>query len=160
MAPNHQQKNFGRQSASAMSLPESWARWGRVNLVGASIIGFGLLCFKYTTPTDEQLINRMSPEVRAQYERERSLRRKEQEELIKIVKQTSASNDPIWMTGPIKSPLEHKAFQLKNREQKEREIAAEEQHKELARIKKQIEEAQNEARKENEKSQKKGWFGW
>ncbi|GMM36367.1 Cbp4 protein [Saccharomycopsis crataegensis] len=146
-----------------MSETPLWMRWAKVNLVGAAIVGFGVLCFKYTTPSDEQLISRMSPEVRSQYEREKSLRRKEQEELIRIVKQTSASNDPIWMTGPIKSPLEHRAFQLKDKEKRERDVAAEEQQKELADIKKQIDEAQQTARLENEKamaSSGKGWLGW
>lgn len=61
---------------------------------------------KYTTPTDEELIARFSPEVRANYEKNKLLRQKEQEELMKIVRQTSQSNDPIWKTGKIASPFE------------------------------------------------------
>lgn len=136
-----------------------WAKWAKVNLVGFGIIGFGILCYKYTTPTDEQLISRMSPEVRSQYEREKDLRRKEQEELIKIVKKTSASNDPIWMTGPIQSPFEYKESQLMSKEKRERDIATKDQELELAQIRQKIEEAQNEAKKENEAT-KKGWFNW
>lgn len=146
-----------------MSERPLWMRWARVYFTGFAITGFGVLLYKYTTPSDEQLISRMSPEVRAQYEREKSLRRKEQEELMRIVKKTSASNDPIWMTGPIQSPLEHRAFQLKDKERREREAAAEEQQKELAEIKRKIDEAQAQARLENEKAlaeKNKGWFGW
>lgn len=134
-------------------------------MVGGSITGLGVVLFKFTTPTDEQLIAKMSPEVRAQYERERGLRRKEQEELIRIVKQTSASNDPIWMTGPIKSPLEARGEQMKVREQRERELADQRQQEELINIRKQIEEAQAKAHVENQKAEAasasgKSWFGW
>lgn len=89
----------------SMTLPV-WARWARVFLYGGSIIGSGVLLYKYTTPTDEELIARFSPEIRAEYEQGRLLRQKEQAELMKIVKQTSLSNDPIWKTGKIKSPFE------------------------------------------------------
>lgn len=83
-----------------------WFKWARILFTGASIIGTGVLLFKYTVPTDEELIARFSPEVRADYERNKALRRKEQEELMKIVQKTAASNDPIWKTDQIKSPLE------------------------------------------------------
>lgn len=83
-----------------------WYRWARVWVTGGSIIGFGVLCFKYTTPTDEELIARFSPEVRANYERNKALRQKEQQELMLIARETAKSNDPIWKTGKIMSPFE------------------------------------------------------
>lgn len=64
----------------------------------------GVLLYKYATPTDEQLIAQFSPEVRAQYERNKELRRQEQRELMKNAQVTAASNDPIWKTGNIKNP--------------------------------------------------------
>lgn len=66
----------------------------------------GVVLFKYTVPTDEQLIASFSPEVRADYEKNRRLRQEEQKALMEIVKKTAALNDPIWKTGSIKSPLE------------------------------------------------------
>ncbi|OBA23674.1 CBP4-domain-containing protein [Metschnikowia bicuspidata var. bicuspidata NRRL YB-4993] len=82
---------------------QKWARmWG----AGISIVGTGVLLFKYTVPTDEELIARFSPEIRAEYERNKALRQKEQEELMKIVQETSKSNDPIWKTGRLPSPFE------------------------------------------------------
>lgn len=89
-----------------MSQKPLWYRWTRVGVVGFSIIATGSLLFKYTVPTDEQLIAKFSPEIRAEYERNREVRQKEQQELMKIAKETAASNDPIWKTGKIKSPFE------------------------------------------------------
>lgn len=83
-----------------------WYRWAKIVVYGAGIVTSGVLLFKYTVPTDEELISRFSPEVRAQYEKNRALRQKEQEELMKIVQKTAASNDPIWKAGPIGSPFE------------------------------------------------------
>lgn len=83
-----------------------WYRWARVWVTGFSIIGTGVLLYKYTVPTDEELIARFSPEVRANYEKNRALRQKEQEELMKIAQETAKLNDPIWKTGRIASPFE------------------------------------------------------
>lgn len=139
-----------------------WYRWARVYFAGFSIVAFGVLSYKYLTPTDEQLISRLSPELRAQYEKEKGLRRKEQEELIKIVKQTSASNDPIWMTGSIQSPFEKHGEQLVNIKQKyEKEQAQQSQMAELERIRIELEEAQNKTKLDTEEQlRKRTWFGW
>ncbi|CCH40597.1 Assembly factor CBP4 [Wickerhamomyces ciferrii] len=139
-----------------------WYRWARVYAVGASIVGFGVVAYLYATPTDEELINRLSPELRAQYERERGLRRKEQEELIKIVKQTSASQDPIWMTGPIKSPLENHGTQLADvKQQYEKQVAEQKQLQEIEQIRAELEETQRKTKLETEEQlKKKTWFGW
>lgn len=85
-----------------------WVRWLRVWAVGGAIIGTGLVLFKYTTPTDQELIDALSPELREQYEKQKHLRREEQRQLVNLVKQTSQSNDPIWKTGPFNAPWEGK----------------------------------------------------
>lgn len=79
-------------------------RWLKVWAAGGGIIGSGLLLFKYTTPTDQELINSLSPELRDQYYKQKNLRQEEQRRLIEIVKQTSQSKDPIWKTGPFDAP--------------------------------------------------------
>lgn len=84
----------------------SWYKWVRVWGWGSGIVGTGVLLYKFTVPTDEELIARFSPEVRANYERNKALRQKEQEELMKIARETAKSNDPIWKTGRIGSPFE------------------------------------------------------
>lgn len=75
-------------------------------VTGFSIIATGVILYKYTVPTDEELIAKFSPEIRADYERNKALRQKEQQELMKIVRETSQSSDPIWKTGPLLSPFE------------------------------------------------------
>ncbi|KAK6459129.1 uncharacterized protein RJT20DRAFT_132274 [Scheffersomyces xylosifermentans] len=89
-----------------MSTKPLWYRWARVYFAGSCIIGSGVVLYIYTTPTDEQLIAQFSPEIREEYEKNRELRQKEQDELMRIVRQTSQSKDPIWKTGPIGSPFE------------------------------------------------------
>lgn len=112
-----------------------WIRWLKVWGYGGVIIAGGCLLFKYTTPTDEEIINSLSPELRMQYEREKSLRQAEQQELMKIVKQTAQSDDPIWKTGSIQSPWETSALpQAKNRQQFEQLKADQVQREELKKI--------------------------
>lgn len=138
-----------------------WYRWARVYAVGFGIVMTGVLLFKYTTPTEEELINSLSPELRAQYEREKGLRRREQEELIKIVKQTSASNDPIWMTGPIKSPWDKDNKMVNLKEKYEKELAEKNQSDELERVQRELEIAQEKTRREtDEQLKKRTWFSW
>lgn len=138
-----------------------WYRWARVYAAGFGIVMTGVLLFKYTTPTEEELINSLSPELRAQYEREKGLRRREQEELIKIVKQTSASNDPIWMTGPIKSPWDKDNKMVNLKEKYEKELAEKNQSDELERVQRELELAQEKTRREtDEQLKKRTWFSW
>lgn len=84
----------------------SWYKWVRVWGWGSGIVGTGVLLYNFTVPTDEELIAKFSPEVRANYEKNKELRQKEQEELMKIARETAKSNDPIWKTGKIASPFE------------------------------------------------------
>ncbi|KAH3679168.1 hypothetical protein WICMUC_001179 [Wickerhamomyces mucosus] len=138
-----------------------WYRWARVWAVGFAIVGTGVLLFKYTTPTEEELISRLSPELRQQYEREKQLRRKEQEELIKIVKETSASNDPIWKTGSIQSPWERGTERINLREKYEKELAQQNQMEEIERVRLELELAQAKTRERtDEERKKKSWFSW
>jgi len=78
--------------------------WAKAIFWSSSIAGLGFVLLKYATPNSDQLLKEMSPDVRRQAEKNMELRMKEQEELMKIVKRTAASNDPIWKTGPIQSP--------------------------------------------------------
>lgn len=89
-----------------MTIELTWSKVAKMAIYGGGIIGTGVLLFKYTVPTDEQLIAAFSPEVRANYEKNRAFRQKEQEELMKIARETASSNDPIWKTGKLASPFE------------------------------------------------------
>lgn len=79
---------------------------------GGGIIGLGVVLFKFTVPTEEELLNKMSPEIRAQVERNRELRQQEQKMLMEIVKGTAASNEPIWKTGELFNPWEGSGSKL------------------------------------------------
>ncbi|CCH60396.1 hypothetical protein TBLA_0C05990 [Henningerozyma blattae CBS 6284] len=81
-------------------------RWMKVYAYGGAVIATGVLLFKYTTPTDQQLLDSFSPENRALYEKNKKLRHLEQQELIDMARTSTQRNDPIWKTGAIPSPLE------------------------------------------------------
>lgn len=136
-----------------------WFRWLRVYAVGGAIILSGFILFKYTTPTDEDIINALSPELRLQYERERKLRQAEQQELMKIVQRTTNSNDPIWKTGPIQSPWERNTGELETHEQFQRLKADQIQKEELERIRQELDQIrQQTSLKTNEISKNKSWW--
>lgn len=83
-----------------------WYRWLRVYIAGGCIIGTGALLFKYTTPSDEELYQRFSPEIKAESDAKRDFRQRELKELMRIALKTAALDDPIWKTGPIGLPFE------------------------------------------------------
>lgn len=83
--------------------PSKWI--GSLFACFGTIIG-GTCLVLALQPTDEELISKFSPENRRNYEMNKEFRRKEQEKLIEIVKETSKSNRPIWDTGPIPSRME------------------------------------------------------
>lgn len=125
-----------------------WYRWARVYFAGGCLVGTGVLFWYTIRPPDEQLIARFSPEVKADYERNKELRQQEQKRLIEIVKETSSSSDPIWKAGPIGSPFEKEQRNLsmelvdaelfhktKHEEQQKQEIdRANEESKEAERL--------------------------
>ncbi|KAH3661679.1 hypothetical protein OGAPHI_006529 [Ogataea philodendri] len=121
-------------------MSQAYLLWKRSLLTGGGIIGTGVLLYIFTTPTEEQLVAKLSPELRADYERNKELRQREQQMLMEIVKQTAASNEPIWKTGSLVSPWD-KEFQpssesfLVKRERFEREQAEARQRQELERLK-------------------------
>lgn len=127
-----------------------------MGVVGFSIIATGSLLFKYTVPTDEQLIAKFSPEIRAEYERNKEIRQKEQQELMKIARETAASDEPIWKTGRIKSPFEKDG---RNTDPKLVDIEKYNRERGDEFKKMEVEMAQQELREAEElESKKKGWF--
>ncbi|KAG7196189.1 assembly factor cbp4 [Scheffersomyces spartinae] len=83
-----------------------WLQWARVFAVGGLISGTGFVLYYTCVPTDEELIAKFSPEIRADYERNKLLRQKEQELLMENARKTANSNEPIWKTGAVPSPFE------------------------------------------------------
>lgn len=134
-----------------------WYRWARVYFAGGCIIGTGALLYRYTTPTDDQLISAFSPEVRAEYEAARELRRLEQAEVMRIAKQTSSSNDPIWKTGAIGSPFD---LLERNPNQKLVDYEAYKMKKAEDQLKDDVDAATREMNELEELKKKKRWFSW
>ncbi|KAI5964831.1 CBP4 [Candida pseudojiufengensis] len=142
-----------------MSTKPLWYRWARVYLAGACLTGVGVVLYMTIRPSDEQLIASFSPEIRAEYERNKELRQLEQKRLMEIVKKTSKSNDPIWKTGPIGSPLEkdqrNLSMELVDRELFHKTKAEDEQKKAISRS---VEESKELERLIKEKNSKKPWW--
>ncbi|KAI3406836.1 CBP4 [Candida oxycetoniae] len=140
-----------------------WYRWARVYFAGGCIVGVGVLLYKTIIPTDEQLISQFSPEIRAHYEQNKELRELEQEKLIEIVKKTSASNDPIWKTGPIGSPLEkdqrNLSLQLVDKELFHQTKAKEAQQREISQSLEDIKEVEK-LLNEKKRLNGKHWWKW
>ncbi|CAI5757400.1 unnamed protein product [Candida verbasci] len=138
-----------------MSQKPLWYRWARVYFAGGCLVGLGVVLYKTIRPTDEEMIASFSPEVRANYENNRELRRLEQQRLMEIAKQTSSSDDPIWKTGPIGSPLEKQqrnlSMQLIDKELFNRTKQEELQKSEIEHVNKEAKEAE-ELMKKNKKS--------
>ncbi|XBW37044.1 hypothetical protein QEN19_002624 [Hanseniaspora menglaensis] len=142
--------------------------WIRVYVAGGTIIGAGFWLYNNVVPTPEELLEEFSPELREKYFREKELRELEQRELIKIVKQTMKSNDPIWKTGPIKSPWERDSLIVdKVKEQQQDTFKSEREQslelKELKRIREELSKIRNESAKQTEdivnEKRKNSWFG-
>lgn len=105
---------------------------------GGGIIGLGVLLFKFTVPTDDELLQRMSPEIRAQVEKNRLLRQQEQQMLMDIVQKTAKSDEPVWKTGELFNPWEGTGNKLLvDKVNYEREIAANKMKNELESLKEQ-----------------------
>lgn len=92
----------------------------------------------------------------------------EQRELIKIVKKTMKSDDPIWKTGPIKSPWERDSLIVDKAQEKQMDVFREQRDqslelKELHRIREELnkirEESANKTNEVVEEKKKQSWFG-
>ncbi|GME93962.1 unnamed protein product [Ambrosiozyma monospora] len=142
--------------------PASKLLWKRSLIFGGGIILSGVLLYKFTTPTPEQLIARLSPELRADYERNKELREKEQQILMEIVQKTAASNEPAWKTGPIPNPWDRNNVQtsesiLVKKELFEKEQAKNAQLEKLEKLKKEA-ELTDELVGENNVKKVKSWY--
>lgn len=142
--------------------------WLKVYATGAAIIGSGVWLYNNVVPTPEKLLEEFSPELREKYFREKELRELEQRELIKIVKKTMKSNDPIWKTGPIKSPWERDSLIVDKAKEQQQDAFKEEKGqslelKELQKIRSELEQIRMKSAKETEEivneKRKQSWFG-
>ena len=142
--------------------------WIKVYIAGGSIIGGGLWAFNNLVPTPEQLLAEFSPEMREKHYREKELREMEQRELIKIVIKTMKSDDPIWKTGPIKSPWERDSLIVDKAQEKQMDVFKEQRDqslelKELHRIREELNKIRQDSAQKTqevvEEKKKQSWFG-
>lgn len=61
------------------------------------MVGVGILFINYGLPSDEDIIGRMSPEVRGRYEREKRIREKASEITQRMIKEQI--DKPAWLQG-------------------------------------------------------------
>lgn len=113
-------------------------------MASVGIMGTGLLLYNFTTPTDEELISRLSPELKQEYYKNRELRRQEQAALMEIVKKTSKSDDPIWKTGELAAPWGDAPGKkmLVAKEQFERDQAEQFQREKIQQLKEAVQETE------------------
>lgn len=79
----------------------SLGAWIKGGIAGSSVVGLGVVCFIFTTPTDDELIKKFSPELRQKYHDERERREFVGQWAYKEAVKTSKTDDPVWMTGEI-----------------------------------------------------------
>lgn len=144
----------------SVPVPPAWVRYTKAGIWGSAVTGLGVLLYVYNTPTDEELIAKFSPEVRANYERNKAIRQREQQELMAIVQQTSASNDPIWKTGKLKSPFERgnkvAGSDLVNVQEFEKQQVAEKKRQEMNQLNQELQETEQFISLSN----KRKWYKW
>lgn len=72
----------------------------KASIGGGSIIGFGYLLMKYTTPSDDELIAKLSPELRAKYEEQKEAKREQNRLIYERIQREGYSDKPAWMNEP------------------------------------------------------------
>ncbi|CAI7138695.1 BEM_collapsed_G0022680.mRNA.1.CDS.1 [Saccharomyces cerevisiae] len=84
---------------------------------------------------------------------------------MKIVKETSQSDDPIWKTGPLQSPWERNGDNVQSRDHFAKVRAEEVQKEELARIRNELSQLRSETEEKTkeivqDKQGKSWWRFW
>ncbi|KAG7092286.1 hypothetical protein E1B28_008648 [Marasmius oreades] len=81
--------------------------WLRFTGVAIGLTGFGYLFMKATVPTEEQLYNRMAPDIRKKVDAARVLREARENEVKKQAEAQTPAQDvdpdqlkPIWANPP------------------------------------------------------------
>ncbi|KAJ2518824.1 assembly factor cbp4 [Coemansia sp. RSA 2049] len=73
--------------------------WFRALLTVGGIMGAALVMRYTIVPSEEQMLSRISPELRAEYERNKGKRRDAHEEIMKRIMEDSKSDKPIWLAA-------------------------------------------------------------
>ncbi|KAJ1808612.1 assembly factor cbp4 [Coemansia sp. RSA 2599] len=75
-------------------------RKGVISFVG--IMGVAVLLRYTIVPDEDQMIRKMSPELRADYERNKEKRREQHDAIMKQILDNAKSDKPIWDVAPPK----------------------------------------------------------
>lgn len=126
--------------------------WPKFGLFAVGVLGTAFLGYRYATPSEEDIVRRLSPELRERYMLERDARKEYFNEFVKEAIAQSKTNEPAWKVGPMASkPVDFNAAvreKMKEIEGRNDEERQERVRSELAEI----------ARKEEEEKNKKGWW--
>ncbi|KAJ1643819.1 assembly factor cbp4 [Coemansia asiatica] len=76
-------------------------RKGIFSFVG--IMGIAVLLRYTIVPDEDKLVKSMSPELRADYERNKEKRREQHDTIMKQILENAKSDKPIWDVAPPKS---------------------------------------------------------
>ncbi|KAF9009383.1 hypothetical protein BDQ17DRAFT_1347999 [Cyathus striatus] len=75
--------------------------WFRFTLASSAFVGVGYALMKATTPTEEELYNRMAPDIRRKVDAARALRNAREAETKKHYDaQTEEATKPVWADVP------------------------------------------------------------
>lgn len=126
--------------------------WPKFGLFAVGVLGTAYMGYKYATPSEEDIVRRLSPELRERYMLERDARDEYFREFVKEAIAQSKKDEPIWKVGPMASmPVDfNQAVRMKMKD-----IEARNDEDRNLRVKQQLAEI---ARKEEEEKNKKGWW--
>lgn len=126
--------------------------WPKFGLFAVGVLGTAYLGYRYATPSEEDIVRRLSPELRERYMLERDARMEYFNEFVKEAIAQSKTNEPAWKVGPMASkPVD---FNQAVRD-KMKEIEARNDQDRNDRIRSELAAI---AKKEEEEKNKKGWW--
>ncbi|ODQ65430.1 hypothetical protein NADFUDRAFT_83405 [Nadsonia fulvescens var. elongata DSM 6958] len=148
----------------------------RVSVASIGIVGLGVLLLKYTTPTDEELISRLSPDLKAKYYASLQDRKGSSQAILNQVEVNARSTDPAWIVRSGKkvqeqANIEHGRHNSQTNIDRTNQTQVQAMHQEIenmkrleaeAKIREELKSKIAEEQNVNQAAaqQSKGWFSW
>ncbi|KAJ1952524.1 assembly factor cbp4 [Dispira parvispora] len=77
--------------------------WTKAFVYSVGLVGSGYLIMRTTTPTEEQIYQRLSPELKKRADEFRKEQPVKQHQLVELLKQNMESDKPVWEAQPLKT---------------------------------------------------------